>query len=52
MGKTIEDPTIGRTYTIRQSVYDEMERLRGDVARSKYVERAIEAKNVVEMKKR
>lgn len=52
MGKTTEDPTIGFTVTIRQSVYDEMESLRGDVARSKYIERAVEAKNSMGVKKR
>ena len=45
MPRPTKDPTIGFTVTIRKSVLEKLEELRGDISRSKYVERAIEAKN-------
>jgi hypothetical protein len=39
-----EDPAVQLSTTIKKSLYDQMESIRGDVSRARWVERAIEAK--------
>ena len=46
-----DDPALKLTITIKRSVYEEMDKSRGDVSRSKYIERAIEARNAGGRKK-
>jgi hypothetical protein len=49
MGKQLgrpasNDPTVSITITVRKRILDQMEDVRGDVSRSRWIDRAIEAR--------